>query len=206
MAFATASGGPASMVGFDLARSFTPVQAIGRANGLVNVGGFTASLLTMALIGIVLDLVEPGGMDAYTLDDFRLAMSVQYLFWALRDRADPALPTARPRPPARACTRARSSRCGPAEPFVHPGIGDRGRLTLAIRDAVTSEPGGAVGRRTSVEGSTSMRRPRVGVQVARRIGRARVLEVVHRRPAGPATTTSCQPASVVASRTIRAVL
>ena len=81
MAFATASGGPASMVGFDLARSFTPVQAIGRANGLVNVGGFTASLMVMASIGIVLDLVEPGGMDAYALDDYRLAMAVQYPFW-----------------------------------------------------------------------------------------------------------------------------
>ena len=35
-----ATGGPASMVGFDLARSFTPVEASGRANGFVNVGGF----------------------------------------------------------------------------------------------------------------------------------------------------------------------
>ena len=83
MAFATASGGPASMVGFDLARSFTPPHETGRANGLVNIGGFTASLLTMALIGVVLDLSSSGGMESYTLGDFKLAMSVQYVFWTL---------------------------------------------------------------------------------------------------------------------------
>jgi predicted MFS family arabinose efflux permease len=77
MAFATASGGPASMVGFDLARSFTPAHETGRANGLVNVGGFTASLLTMALIGVVLDLSATGGMDSYTLGDFKRALAVQ---------------------------------------------------------------------------------------------------------------------------------
>ena len=38
-----ATGGPASMVGFDLARTFIPVEASGRANGFVNVGGFSAS-------------------------------------------------------------------------------------------------------------------------------------------------------------------
>ncbi|HSV41732.1 MAG TPA: MFS transporter, partial [Nocardioidaceae bacterium] len=46
----TAAGGAASMVEFDLARTFNPVSAIGRANGVVNVGGFVASLLTMAAI------------------------------------------------------------------------------------------------------------------------------------------------------------
>ena len=76
-----ATGGPASMVGFDLARSFTPVEASGRANGVVNVGGFSASLLTMGLVGFVLDLRSPAA-SAYDLDDFRVAMSVQYLFWA----------------------------------------------------------------------------------------------------------------------------
>jgi predicted MFS family arabinose efflux permease len=125
MAFATATGGPASMVGFDLARSFTPAHAIGRANGLVNVGGFTASLLTMALIGIVLDLVEPGGMDAYTLDDYRLALAVQFLFWGfgvaqiLRYRHRALAHLRRVHPGATEQMRA-------GRPFVHPGIGTEG--------------------------------------------------------------------------------
>ena len=78
-----ATGGPASMVGFELARTLAPVSAVGRTNGLVNIGGFTASLLTLWLIGVVLDLVEPAGPTAYDLGDFRIAMSVQYILWAV---------------------------------------------------------------------------------------------------------------------------
>ncbi len=78
-----ATGGPASMVGFDLARTFVPVEASGRANGFVNIGGFSASLLTMGLIGVLLDWHSgAGGTDTYDLADFRFAMSVQYAFWA----------------------------------------------------------------------------------------------------------------------------
>ena len=121
---ATATGGPASMVGFDLARSFTPLHAMGRANGLVNIGGFSASLLTVALVGIVLDARQPRGMAAYDLDDFRLALSVQYLFWAvgvvqiLRYRARGIDHLRREHPGA-----IESMRRG--EPFVHPGFSDR---------------------------------------------------------------------------------
>jgi MFS family permease len=78
-----ATGGPASMVGFDLARTFIPKEASGRANGFVNVGGFSASLLTMGLIGVLLDWHSGGrGATAYDLGDFRVAMSVQFVFWA----------------------------------------------------------------------------------------------------------------------------
>lgn len=125
MAFATASGGPASMVGFDLARSFTPPHETGRANGLVNVGGFTASLLTMALIGVVLDLSSPGGMESYTLGDFKLALAVQYVFWTLgvvqtlRYRRRGLAHLARVHPGSVEQMRA-------GHPFVHPGIGTEG--------------------------------------------------------------------------------
>ena len=123
--FASASGGPASMVGFDLARSFTPVHELGRANGLVNVGGFSASLLAMAMIGIVLDVVQPGGMASYTLGDFRLAFATQYLFWGfgivqvLRYRRRGIEHLERMHPGAVEQLRA-------GEQFVHPGIGTEG--------------------------------------------------------------------------------
>ena len=71
------------MVGFDLARTFHPAERLGRATGVINVGGFVASLLTMALIGIILDARAPGGPGDYTLEDFRWAMSVQFVFWLL---------------------------------------------------------------------------------------------------------------------------
>jgi sugar phosphate permease len=124
LVFAMASGGPASMVGFDLARSFTPVEVSGRANGLVNIGGFSASLLTMGLVGLVLDAREPAGQSAYDLGDFRVAMCVQYLFWAvgafqvLRYRRKALAHLARVHPGA-------VEQLKRGETFVHPGIGDR---------------------------------------------------------------------------------
>ncbi len=77
MVMATGTGGPASMVGFDLARTFTPTATSGRANGVVNAGGFVATLCVMGLIGWLLDL-----RDGRTLADFKVAMSVQFAFWA----------------------------------------------------------------------------------------------------------------------------
>jgi len=78
-----AVGGPGSMVGFDLARTFNPPTRLGSASGIVNVGGFVASLSTVALIGLVLDQVAPGGPSTYTVDSFRVAMSVQYAVWVV---------------------------------------------------------------------------------------------------------------------------
>ena len=74
------ANGPASAVGFDFARSFNPTPRLGVASGIVNVGGFTASLLTILVIGFVLDLRSPAG--AYSLTDFKLAFCFQYLPWA----------------------------------------------------------------------------------------------------------------------------
>ncbi len=124
LVFAMASGGPASMVGFDLARSFTPPEVSGRANGLVNIGGFSASLLTMGLVGLLLDWREPAGQAAYDLEDFRVAMSVQYVFWGygvfqiLRYRRKALDHLARVHPGA-------IEQLKRGETFVHPGIGDR---------------------------------------------------------------------------------
>ena len=78
-----AVGGPGSMVGFDLARTFNPPTRLGSASGIVNVGGFVASLSTVALIGLVLDQVAPAGPSTYTVDSFRVAMSVQYIVWVI---------------------------------------------------------------------------------------------------------------------------
>ena len=78
-----AANGPGSMVGFDYARTFNPASRLGSASGIVNVGGFVASLTTILLIGIVLDATTNGGPASYTLHDFRLALAVQYAFWAL---------------------------------------------------------------------------------------------------------------------------
>jgi hypothetical protein len=78
-----ASNGPGSMLGFDFARTENPPVRLSSASGIVNVGGFVASLLTIACIGVILSLLAPsGGASSATLGDFRVAMAVQYLVWA----------------------------------------------------------------------------------------------------------------------------
>ncbi|MEU6080208.1 MFS transporter [Streptomyces sp. NPDC047108] len=48
--------GPASMIGFDFARPANPPERLGTASGIVNMGGFTASMVTLLAIGVLLDL------------------------------------------------------------------------------------------------------------------------------------------------------
>ncbi|XVV11064.1 MFS transporter [Actinoplanes sp. CA-131856] len=75
-------GGPGSMIGFDYARTFNPPHRLGTATGVVNVGGFVASLLSIELIGLILD-ARTGGSANYDIADFKIAMSVQYVFIAV---------------------------------------------------------------------------------------------------------------------------
>jgi MFS family permease len=75
------ANGPGSMLGFDYARTENPPSRIGSASGIVNVGGFVASLVTILLIGLVLDLSSGG--HRYGLGDFRIAFTVQYLLWGI---------------------------------------------------------------------------------------------------------------------------
>jgi MFS family permease len=73
-----AAGGPGSVVGFDYARTFNPSQNLGLAQGMVNQGGFLASLIVVGAVGAMLSL---GG--GYTFDSFRAAWLVQYPMWAI---------------------------------------------------------------------------------------------------------------------------
>ncbi len=77
------SNGPGSMIGFDYARTFNPAGRLGGASGVVNIGGFVASLLSMLAIGVVLDALTPGSSTAYSLGAFRAAFAVQYVVWAV---------------------------------------------------------------------------------------------------------------------------
>ncbi|GIM91792.1 MFS transporter [Paractinoplanes toevensis] len=75
-------GGPGSMIGFDYARTFNPPNRLGTATGVVNVGGFVASLVSIELIGLILD-ARTGGSSDYDIGDFRVAMSAQYLIFVI---------------------------------------------------------------------------------------------------------------------------
>lgn len=77
-----ALGGPCSMIGFDYARTFVPSARLGSATGIVNVGGFTAALVTILLVGILLD-VSASGTGGYQAEDFRIALAAQVLPWSI---------------------------------------------------------------------------------------------------------------------------
>ena len=81
--------GPASMIAFDFSRAYNPLQRLGSANGIVNIGGFLATLVTMYLIGVSLDLIHGYRLsaatsgesastgDLYDIHAFRIAMFIQ---------------------------------------------------------------------------------------------------------------------------------
>jgi MFS family permease len=66
--------GPASMIGFDFARPANPPERQGTASGIVNMGGFTASITTLLAVGVLLDAT--GG-------DYRIAFSSVFALQAL---------------------------------------------------------------------------------------------------------------------------
>jgi MFS family permease len=78
-----AVSGPGSMIGFDFARTFNPRRRLGSASGIVNVGGFSASILLVIGIGAVLDLLHPGASGHYPLSAFRWAFALQYVLWVV---------------------------------------------------------------------------------------------------------------------------
>ena len=73
-----AAGGPGSVVGFDIARTSNPGPALGLAQSVVNLGGFLATLLVLAAMGALLELLGGFGPEA-----FRVAWLVQYPVWLL---------------------------------------------------------------------------------------------------------------------------
>lgn len=76
-------GGPASMIGFDFGRSFNPAHRLGTVTGIINQGGFIASLVLVIAIGFVLDWRTPGSSGDYPPEAFVWAMSVQYVLWGV---------------------------------------------------------------------------------------------------------------------------
>jgi MFS family permease len=86
-----AAGGPASTIGFSLARDYNARAAVGTASGVVNVGGFSAAILASLLVGGILDLAGRSDVPAYRLAfgcavAVQLAGTVMAVRWWLRVR------------------------------------------------------------------------------------------------------------------------
>jgi MFS family permease len=86
---AIGTGGPGSLIGFDMARTFNPSHALGSASGIVNVGGFTGGFVSMLAIGVVLDAIDASRVASgsasqlYAFDSFRIAFLVPFLVVAV---------------------------------------------------------------------------------------------------------------------------
>ena len=77
------AGGPVSLIAMDYARTFSPEERLGTATGFVNIGGFVATIVSILLVGVTLQLVSPPGADTYTLDQYRIAFATLAIPWAL---------------------------------------------------------------------------------------------------------------------------
>jgi len=88
-------GGPASGIGFMLARDYNPRHRISTATGLVNVGGFCGAVVMVFAVGQILDIVEPGAAT-HTAGAYRWAFAaiavltafgiLRMVTWLLRTR------------------------------------------------------------------------------------------------------------------------
>lgn len=66
--------GPASMIGFDFGRPANPPERQGTASGIVNMGGFVASMTTLLAVGVLLDVTD---------DNYRIAFAAVYVLQVL---------------------------------------------------------------------------------------------------------------------------
>lgn len=74
--------GPGSLVGFDLVRTHAGDMVSGISNGIVNSGGYLASLISVGLVGAFLTL----GLEVFDMSNraaFRFAMSSHVILWTV---------------------------------------------------------------------------------------------------------------------------
>ncbi|WP_426621780.1 MFS transporter [Microbacterium sp. As-52] len=83
LAIALATGGPASMIAFDHARTHNPTHRLSTATGVTNAGGFIAALIAIFLIGLALDLQGAGTPETYSLGAFRIAFLMPIPLWII---------------------------------------------------------------------------------------------------------------------------
>lgn len=76
---AIAAGGPVSLVGVDFARTFADERRLGTATGLANMGGFVSTIVSVGLVGLVLELAA--GDAGYDLAAYRLAFTSLAVPW-----------------------------------------------------------------------------------------------------------------------------
>lgn len=83
LAMALCTGGPGSMIAFDFTRAHNPATRLSTATGMVNTAGFTAGVLAVFAIGLIMNLQHSGTPETYNLEAFKLAFLAQFPIWAV---------------------------------------------------------------------------------------------------------------------------
>ena len=184
----TAVGGPASAIGFAIARDYSTPALVGTASGLVNVGGFSAAIIGAVGVGRMLDYL--GAEDAAAFQwAFLIAIIVQLfgaaqtIRWYRRLRAS-VLAAQSPRrtgpgaghppslgPPARARRLTHPRSCTGFGPRAAQNrYKNRGRSTPAPVTTRVAEVGGDAGDRLERVGRHDPERAAVDTEVDERCG------------------------------------
>ncbi|WIY01781.1 MFS transporter [Amycolatopsis mongoliensis] len=114
-----ALGGPASMIGFALARDYNPLSRVGTATGVVNVGGFVATTIAALAVGVLLQWT--GGSFRISLLAIVAILALgtsRMLVWWRRTRAQLFLAEARGEELPVRITRRRWDAALPETPIV----------------------------------------------------------------------------------------
>ncbi len=82
-ALVVGAGGPMSLIGMDFARTYALRARLGSATGFVNMGGFISTIISVLMVGIVLQAVSPAGAAEYTLGEYRVAFAALALPWII---------------------------------------------------------------------------------------------------------------------------
>lgn len=80
---ALGTGGPASMIAFDHARTYNPAHRLSAATGVVNSAGYAAALISIFLIGLALDLQGGGSLSSHSLESYQIAFLAPLPLWII---------------------------------------------------------------------------------------------------------------------------
>jgi MFS family permease len=82
-ALVVGAGGPMSLIGMDFAHTHAARERLGSATGFVNMGGFISTMISLLLVGVVLQAVSPAGASEYTLGEYRVAFAALAVPWII---------------------------------------------------------------------------------------------------------------------------
>jgi sugar phosphate permease len=80
-------GGPASMIGFALARDYNPMDRVGTATGVVNMGGFVATTIAAFTFGVLLQWTGNFRIALLSILALLVLASLRVAVWWRRTRA-----------------------------------------------------------------------------------------------------------------------